>query len=139
MLTVSFPLRAKNVGIPLRLNTKDVYEKRGTILIHLNADFLQEDFSGKTRKILSTINSSILIMPSLEYLCLESECSFAKYFSLCPNTKYLYQRLPLFKMKALNATESIFQFLVRYGCLKRLKIKRLDACYLLESLRFKMF
>ena len=30
-------------------------------------------------------------------------------------------------------SESVFQFLVMYGCIKRGKIKRLDACYIVES------
>ena len=38
-----------------------------------------------------------------------------------------------------NTGESVFQFLVRYGCIKSGKIKRLDACYTVESWRFKMF
>ena len=82
---------------------KDVREKRGTIRTHWNADCLLEDFSGqKTTKILSTRNSSILMMSSSEYLLLESECSFTKYVSSCPNTKYLYLRLPFLKMKAFR-------------------------------------
>ena len=35
--------------------------------------------------------------------------------------------------------ESVFQFLVKYGCIKRGKIKRFDVCYIVESWRFKMF
>ena len=35
--------------------------------------------------------------------------------------------------------EYVFQFLVRYGCIKSGKIKRFDACYMVESWRFKMF
>ena len=38
-----------------------------------------------------------------------------------------------------NTGESVFQFLMRYGCIKSGKIKRLDACYTVESWRFKMF
>ena len=57
-------------------------------------------FPAKTTKILSTRNSSILMMSSSEYLLLESECSYTKYVSVCPNTKYLYLRLPVLKMKA---------------------------------------
>ena len=56
-------------------------------------------FPAKTTKILSTRNSSILMMSSSEYLFLESECSFTKYVSSCRNTKYLYLRLPFLKMK----------------------------------------
>ena len=53
----------------------------------------------KTTKILSTIKSSILIMWYPEYFFLQSEYSFTKYVSSCPNTKYVYLRLPFLKMK----------------------------------------
>ena len=48
------------------------------------------------------------MMSSSEYLLLESECSFTKYVSSCPTTKYLYLRLPFLKMD--NTGESVFQF-----------------------------
>ena len=99
-------------------------------------------FPAKTTKILSTRNSSILMMSSSEYLFLESECSFTKYVSSCPNTKYLYlHTVTVFENKGVSddTGESVFQFLVRYGCIKSRKIKRLDACYMVESWRFKMF
>ena len=35
-----------------------------------------------------------------------------------------------------NSGESVFQSLMRYGCIK---IKRLDACYMVESWRLNMF
>ena len=38
-----------------------------------------------------------------------------------------------------NTGESVFQYLVRYGCIKSGKIKRFYACYMVESWRFKMF
>ena len=38
-----------------------------------------------------------------------------------------------------NTGESVFQFLLRYGCKKSGKIERLDAYYMVESWRFKMF
>ena len=38
-----------------------------------------------------------------------------------------------------NTSEPVFQFLVRYGCIKSGKIKGLDACNMVESWRFKMF
>ena len=59
-------------------------------------------FPTKTTKILSTRNSSILMMSSSEYLFLKSECSFTKYVSSCPYTKYLYLPLPFLKMKAVR-------------------------------------
>ena len=33
-----------------------------------------------------------------------------------------------------NSGESVFQFLVRYSCIRSRKIKRLDACYMLENI-----
>ena len=82
-------------------------------------------------------------MSSSEYLFLESEWSFTKYVSSCPSTKYVYLRLPFLKMKAFrilsNTSETVFKFLVRYDCIKLGKIKSLDACYMVESSRFKMF
>ena len=56
-------------------------------------------FPVKTTKMLSTRNSSILMMSSSENLFLESECSFTRYASLWPKTRYLYLRLPFLKMK----------------------------------------
>ena len=35
-----------------------------------------------------------------------------------------------------NTGPSVFQFLVRYDCLQLGEIKRLVACYIVESLRF---
>ena len=70
---------------------KDVGEKRGTIRTHWDADCLLENV---TTKILSTRNSTILMVSSSEYLFLESECIFTIYVSSCHNTKYL--RLPFF-------------------------------------------
>ena len=54
-------------------------------------------FPAKTTKILSTRNSSILMMSSSELLFLESECSFTKYVSSTsyPSTKYLYLLMSL--------------------------------------------
>ena len=74
------------------------------------------------------------MMSSSEYLFLESECSFTKYVSSCPNTKYLHLQLPFLKNEGVSndTGESFFQFLVRYGCIKSGKIKRLDACYMIE-------
>ena len=70
-------------------------------------------FPAKTTKMLSTRNSSILMMSSSEYLCLESECSFTKYDSSCPKTRYLYLRLPFFfyKLNLLLASAYIGQLI----------------------------
>ena len=76
------------------------------------------------------------MMSSSEYLFLESEYSFTKYVPSCLNTRYLYLRLPFFENEGVsdNTGESVFQFLLRYGCIKSGKIKRLDACYMVEKL-----
>ena len=34
-----------------------------------------------------------------------------------------------------NTGESVFQFLVRYGCIKSEKIKGLDACFMVKTQR----
>ena len=120
---------------------KDVGEKRGTIRTHWNADCLLEDFSGKNHK--NIVNWKLKHLDDVVFreLVLESECSFTKYVSSCPNTKYLYLRLPFFENEGVldDTDESVFQFLVRYDCIKNGKIKRFDACYMVESWRFKMF
>ena len=98
--------------------------------------------AAKTTEILSTRNSRILLMSSSEYLFSESKCSFTKYVSACSYTKYLYLQLPFLKMKAfwiILVSLFFFKFLVRYGCIKRGTIWRLDACYKVDSWRFKIF
>ena len=103
MLNVSFPLRAKTVWNPLRMNTERCRREAGHNSYPLECRLSAgKTFPAKTTKILSTRNSSILMMSSSEYLCLESECSFTKYVSSCPYTKYLYLRLPFLKMKAFR-------------------------------------
>ena len=82
------------------------------------------------------------MMSSSEYLFLESECSFTKYVSSCPIFVYIFvSTVNVFENEGVSddTGESFFQFLVRYGCIKSGKIKRLDACYTIESWRFKMF
>ena len=89
------------------------------------------------------------MMSSSEHLFLESERSFTQHISLCPSTNCLYVRLLFFfKNEGVsdNTGESVFaflhfafQFLVRYGCIMCIKIERLDAYYMVESWRFKMF
>ena len=75
--------------------------RRGAQFVHIEMpNVCRRTFPANTTKILSTRNSSILMMSSSEYLFLESECSFTKYVSSCPKTKYLYLRLSFLKMKA---------------------------------------
>ena len=53
----------------------------------------------------------------------------------------MYLRLPFFENEGVsgNASESVFQFLVRYGCVKRGESKDLMRITWLKVLRFKMF
>ena len=116
------------------MNTKREEARRGTqfVTIRLLTD-CWKTFPAKITKKMSTRNSSILMMSSSEYLILELECSFTKYVSLCLNTKYLYLRFLKMKAFRINTSESVFQYVMRYGCIKRAKIERLDACYMVES------
>ena len=87
-------------------------------------------FPAKTKKMLYTRNSSILMMSSSEYFILESECSFTQYASSSLNTRHLYLRLPFFfenEGVTKNTSDSAFQFLVRNSRIKGRKIERLDA------------
>ena len=56
---------------------------------------------------------------------------------------YLYLRLlvSVFENEFVsdNTSESVFQFLVRYSCIKSGKLNKIDACYMVEKWRFKMF
>ena len=72
-------------------------------------------FPAKATKILSTRNSIILMISSLECFFSESEWSFTKYVSSCPNTKYLYLRLPFLKMKAFRIILVSLYFNFWYG------------------------
>ena len=83
--------------------TKNMSTRRGAQFVPIGMPTVcWKTFPAKTTKILSTRNSSILMMSSSEHLFLESECSFTKYVSSCPKTKYLYLRLPFLKMKAFR-------------------------------------
>ena len=121
---------------------KDVSDKSGTIRTRWNADMTVcwKTFPEKNTKISSTRNSSIFIMSSSEYLVLESECSFTMYFlrALIPNI-CIYDYRFWNEGISDDTGDSAFQLLVRYGCIKSGKIKRLYACYMVESWRFKMF
>ena len=143
MLNVSFPLRAKTVWNPLRMNTERCRREEGhnSYPLECRLSVCWKTFPAKTTKILSTRNSSILMMSSSEYLFLESECSFTKYVSSCPYTKYLYLRLPFLKMKVFRIILVSLSFNSWCGVVVQRveKIKRLDACDMVESWRFKMF
>ena len=67
------------------------------------------------------------MMSSSEYMCLESECSITKYDFFEP--LYMYQiflsAVTVFENEAVlkNTGDSVFQFLVRYDCIKSGNIK----------------
>ena len=66
-----------------------------------------------------------LVVSSSEYLFLESECSFTKYVSLCPNTKYLHLRVLFLKLKAFRKIPvSLFSFSVEVRLYKAWKNQR---------------
>ena len=109
MLTVSFQLRAKTVRIPLRMNTERCRREEWHIPIGMPTVCLKT-FPAETTKILSTRNSSILMMSSSEYMFLESEYSFTKYISLCLNTKIIVSMVTVFENErvSVNTSESDF-------------------------------
>ena len=79
------------------------------------------------------------MMPSSEYLFLESDYSFTKYVSSCPYTIFVSTVIVFVNEGVSDKTiESVFQFLVRHSNIKRGKFERLDACYMVENWRFKM-
>ena len=67
---------------------------------------------------------------------LESDCSLIKYWSLWPNTQYLYLLLPFLKTKEFRI---ILQLLMRYGCTNFKKPNDLiNASYMVEGWRVKL-
>ena len=70
------------------------------------------------------------MMSSSEYSFLESECSFTKYVLSCPNTKYnvFVSTVTVFDNEGVS--DNSISGEVQYGCIKRGKLKRLDACYM---------
>ena len=58
--------------------------------------------------------------------------------ALIPNICTFVSKVAVFENEGVsdNTSEFVFQFLVRYVCIKRGKIKRLYACYLVE--RYKL-
>ena len=100
-----FPVESKDCMKSASYEYRKMSARRGAQFVPIGMPTVcWKTFPAKTTKILSTRNSSILMMSSSEYLLLESECSFTKYASSCPNTKYLYLRLPFLKMKAFRIT-----------------------------------
>ena len=102
MRTVSFPLIADCMKSASYEYRKMSARQREQFVPIGMPTVCWKTFPAKTTKILSTRNSSILMMSSSEYLFSESECSFTKYVSSCPKTKYLYLRLPFLKMNAFR-------------------------------------
>ena len=82
------------------------------------------------------------MMFSTVYFLFESGCSFTKYGSTRPKTKYLYLQFPFFFVNEgvqYDSCKHGFKFMVRDGCVKDRKIKAFDTIYKVEIWRFKMF
>ena len=143
MITVSFSLRAKTVLIPHCLNTERCRREGGGDLYPLECRLS----SGKTFRQKPQKCCQLETQASWSYLL---QSTFVFVFRI---------RLLLYKNMLLRAlipnicvfgyqfenegvwdkSDSVCQFLARYGCIKCVKIKRLDTCYTVESWRFKMF
>ena len=87
MLTVSFQPRAKTYEFRFVRVQKYVGEERCTICAHWNADYLLENIPQKTTKMLSTRNSSMLMVSSSLYLFFESDSSLTRKGPSWPLTK----------------------------------------------------
>ena len=108
-----FPVESKTVSIPDRMSIKRCWLEEGRNLLPLECrPSAGRPFPYKPRKCCQLKNSSKLLMSSPEYLFLESECSFVKYVSSCPKTKYLYLQLPFSQNEGVpdNTCESVFFF-----------------------------
>ena len=124
-----FAVESKDYNIHFVWIQKDADEKRAQV-VHIGTPtvYWKTFPAKKNTKIVSSRNSSILMMSSSEYLFLESECSFTKMFlrALILNICIYGYRF----WKLIILVILFFQFLVRYGCIKRGKIKTL---YLLQD------
>ena len=80
MLIFSFQLRAKTVCIPRNsYEYRNMSARRGAQLVSIGMPTIcWKTFPPKTTKMLSTRNSSMLMMSSSVYLFFESECSLTK-------------------------------------------------------------
>ena len=95
MLTASYRPRARTVWNPLRTSKEICRLGEGHSLCPWECRLsVGKTFPAKTTKMLSTRNSSILIMSSSVYLFFASECYFTKWGPSRPKTKYLYLRFP---------------------------------------------
>ena len=92
MLTVSFPLRAI-----ASYEYRKCRREEGTIRTHWNVDCLLEDLSGKNPRKCCQLETLASWWCHLQSTCVKNQSA-----SSCPNTKYLYLRLPFLKMKAFR-------------------------------------
>ena len=101
MLIFSFQSRAKAVWCPLRMSTEICRLREGHNLCPLECRLSVGKPSPppKTTKMLSTRNSSMLIMSSSVYLFFESGYSLTKQGPSRPKTRNLYLRFPLLGIK----------------------------------------
>ena len=88
--------------------------RRGTQLVSIGMPTTcWKIFPPKITKLLSTRNSSMLVMSSSVYLLFESECSLTKYGPLRPKTKNLYLQFPFFVHERVPNGSLPFRFLRR--------------------------
>ena len=118
MLTV--PVYSKDCMKSASYEYRKMSADRGAQFVPVMLIVCWKTFPTKTTKILSTSNSNILMMLSSEYLFIESECSFTKYFFV-PKYQIFVSAVNVFEIEGVsdNTVESVSQFLVGYGCIKR--------------------
>ena len=98
---------------------------------HWNSDCLLEDFSGKNNE--NIVNTTLKHLDDVIFRVLDFRIReflhkiFVPTVTVCENEGV-----------SDNTGKSVIQLLVRYGCIKSEKIKIPDACYMVESSRFKM-
>ena len=143
MLNVSPPLeRQKTVFNPLRMNIERCLLEEGRNLCPFECWLStgRPFRSQKSRKCCRLVTQSILMMLSLEYFFFWIRVLLHKICLFVPKYQIFVYTVTVFENEGVsdNTGESVFQFLVRYCYIKSGKIKRLDACYTVESWRFKM-
>ena len=112
MLSVSLQPRAKTVWI--LMSDRNMSARRGAQLVLIGMPTIcWKTFSPRTTKMLSTRNSSMLIMSSSVHLLFESECSLTKYGPSRPKTTHLYLRFLFLWVKEFRmiVASLLFSFL----------------------------
>ena len=99
------PVESKDCMNSASYESRNMSARRGVQFVPIGMPTIcLTTFPAKTTKMLSTRNSSILMMSSSVYLLFESECSLTKKGPSRPKTKYLYLRFPFLWMKEFLIT-----------------------------------